>query len=78
MASFHSATLELLGIPPRISAAAVGELERTERRLGMRLPPAVREWYSYDETLDILARHSNQDPPIPVGEFASSNRRPGD
>lgn len=70
MAPFHSPTFELLGTRPRISAAAVGELEKTERRLKMRLPASVREWYSYEDALSILASHSNADPPIPVAEFA--------
>ena len=70
MASFHRTTLELLGTQPRTLTAALGEVERTERRLGMRLPPSVREWYSYDGALPILALHSNGDPPIPVEEFS--------
>ncbi len=36
----------------------------------MRLPPSVREWYSYESALSVLAEHSNGDPPIPVLEFA--------
>lgn len=70
MSSFHDATFELLGTRPRISTAALGELDATERSLGVRLPPAVREWYSYEGALAILAIHSNDDPPIPVAEFA--------
>jgi len=77
MASFHRATFELLGTEPRISTAALGELERTERRLGMRLPASVREWYSYDGALSILAEHSNDDPPIPVHEFSLTETTAG-
>ncbi len=69
MGSFHSATFELLGTQPRTSTAALGEVESTEQRLGMRLPLAVREWYSYQSALSILAMHSNEDPPIPVRDF---------
>jgi hypothetical protein len=69
MASFHRATFELLGTQPRTSTAALGELERTEQRLGMRLPRSVSEWYSYDGALPTLAAHSNDDPPIPVQQF---------
>jgi hypothetical protein len=36
----------------------------------VRLPLAVREWYSHEGALSILAEHSNEDPPIPVREFA--------
>jgi len=45
-------------------------VESAERRLGFRLPPAVREWYCNEEAIDILARYSHQDPPIPLKEFA--------
>jgi hypothetical protein len=71
MASVHRATFELLGTDPRTSTAAVGELERTEQRLGMRLPLSVREWYSYNGALPILAADSNDDLPIPVQEFST-------
>jgi hypothetical protein len=70
MASFHHATFELLGIQPRTSPAELRVLERTEQRLGMRLPPSVREWYSYDGALPVLAVHSNADRPVPVQEFS--------
>jgi hypothetical protein len=70
MASFHRATFELLGTQPRVNAVAIEALERTERRLGFRLPRSVREWYSYQGSLSILAKHSNADPPIPLSEFA--------
>ena len=77
MASFHRATFELLGTEPQTSTAAIGELERTERRLGIRLPPSIREWYSNDGALPILAAHSNDDPPIPVQEFSFTESTAG-
>ena len=70
MLSFHRATFELLGTEPRTSIAAIGRLERTEHACGIRLPPSVREWYSNDDALPILAAHSNDDPPIPLREFS--------
>ena len=70
MESFQRATFELLGTQPRTSTAALSELERAEQRLGMRLPPSVRDWYSHDGALAILRLHSNDDPPIPVEEFS--------
>ena len=63
MMFFHDATVEHLDIRPRISIAAIGELARTQRRLGIDLPPSVREWYSYDCALSVLSEHSNDDPP---------------
>jgi hypothetical protein len=77
MSSFHHGTFELLGTQPQTSTAALGELESTERRLGMRLPPAVREWYSYDDALSILAANSNDDPPIPMHELALAESMAG-
>jgi len=38
--------------------------------LGIRLPPSVRDWYCNEEAIDILAKYSNQDPPIPLEKFA--------
>lgn len=43
----------------------------------MRLPASVREWYSYDGALPILALHSNDDPPIPVEEFSCTESAAG-
>jgi hypothetical protein len=70
MTAFHSATFRLLKVAPHDSPATRAELEDVERRLGFRLPASVREWYCYEEAIDILAKHSNQDPPIPLREFA--------
>ncbi len=69
---FHSATFRLLGLEPRVSSAAVAEIEGVERRLGFRLPPSVREWYCYENAVGILARYSNDDWPIRLREFAIS------
>src|SRR5688572_16059631 len=70
MTSFHSATFRLLRIEPHVSSAAVSAVESVERRLGFRLPASVREWYSNDGAIDILAKYSNQDQPIPPEKFA--------
>jgi hypothetical protein len=45
------------------------ELAEAERRLGVQLPGAVREWYSYENGVAILAEHSNGDPPLQVRDF---------
>ena len=70
MTSFHSATFRLLRSEPDVSSAAVSAVESAQRRLGFRLPPSVREWYCNEEAIDILAKYSNQDPPIPLKKFA--------
>ena len=43
----------------------------------MRLPLSVRERYSYNGALPILAAHSNDDPPIPVQEFSLTESKAG-
>ena len=70
MTSFHSAMYRLLRNEPRVTSAARSAVENAERRLGFRLPASVREWYCDDEAINILAKYSNQDPPIPLEEFA--------
>ena len=70
MTSFHTATFRLLGIEPQVSPATVSEVESAERRLGLRLPSSVREWYGIEDAIDFLAKYSNQDWPIPLREFA--------
>ena len=70
MTSFHSATFRLLRSEPDFSSAAESAVDRAERRLAFRLPPSVREWYCNKDAIDILAKYSNQDPPIPLDKFA--------
>src|SRR6516162_5986749 len=70
MTSFHSATFRLLRSEPHVSSAARSTVESAECRLGFRLPPSVGEWYCNEKAIDILAKYSNQDPPIPLEEFA--------
>lgn len=53
-----------------VSAAAQTEIAEAERRLGMQLSPSIREWYSYENGIAILAEHSNEDPPVDVRDFA--------
>src|SRR5262245_55923785 len=70
MTSFHSATYRLLRTEPRLTSAARSNVETAERRLGFQLPASVREWYCDDESISILAKYSNQDPPIPLERIA--------
>jgi hypothetical protein len=67
--SYHAATFGLLGFEPEINNSAIHILGETEGRLGKRLPQSVREWYERDGAMQILAAHSNDDPPIPVERF---------
>ena len=70
MTQYHSATFRVLKTEPQVSPAAVADVESAERRLGFRLPTSVYEWYCLENAIDILARHSNDDRPIPPGDFA--------
>jgi hypothetical protein len=36
---------------------------------GVQLPPSVREWYSCQNAIRVLASHSNDDPPILLEKF---------
>lgn len=69
MTSFHADTFLLLREEPPLSTKATLEVEQTEKRLGLCLPASVRDWYSHDGAIEILAKHSNQDPPIPLVDF---------
>ncbi len=69
MTRYHSAVFRLLAIEPQVSPAAVVDLEHTERRLGIRLPSSVREWYCNEKAIDLMAKYSNSDWPIPLQEF---------
>ena len=68
--SYHAATFRLLDSAPRTSAAAKAVVHDAEKRLGLSLPSSVREWYGCEDALAILAKHSNEDPPIAVPDFA--------
>lgn len=67
--SFHSAAFELLERPLLRSPEAALEIVGTEQRIGFALPSSVREWYGYRGAVEILAKFSNDDPPIAVSSF---------
>lgn len=69
MSNFHSKTFKLQGVTPRLSQPAIAEIHECETRLGAQLPASVREWYSNENAIEILARHSNADPAIYVKDF---------
>lgn len=64
--AYHNKTFAILEREPKESATALAEIENAERHLGIRLPASVREWYTYQDAIRILASHSNDDPPIPL------------
>lgn len=70
MTAFHTATFRLLGTEPRVSAASTSQVEAAERHLGLRFPDSVRQRYCNEQAIDVLAKCSNQDTPIPLERFA--------
>jgi hypothetical protein len=58
---YHQATLDFVGRTPAFSRAAVKRIDAAEKKTGLRLPPAVREWYSLTgcDTIILI-------PPYPV------------
>src|SRR6266850_2497412 len=73
--SYHTATFRLLNSEPKTSIAAEVAVQEVESRLGHSLPSSVREWYTGEDAIQILAEHSNQDPPIAVQDFAVIERQ---
>lgn len=68
---YHQKTFALLGREPKKSAVAVKQIAVIERRLKIRLPAAVKEWYSLAGAVKLLYEHSNQDEPTPLEELGS-------
>jgi hypothetical protein len=66
MLKYHTKSLTLLGITPKVSQASVRILDQIEKHIGFKLPLSVREWYSLEAACDILLKYSNADPPIPI------------
>jgi hypothetical protein len=77
---YHQATADLLRQPLVPSPAALKLLEEREAACGITLPASLREWYSLEDAVDILARHSNDDHPVPLallGQIAPLETDPG-
>lgn len=72
---YHQAAYVLLGQSPTVSQDAIILLEQQEKALGRELPASVREWYSLDGAVDILAEYSNQDHPISLSSLGDLSGR---
>ncbi len=66
---FHQAAVDLLPKPPKFSAKAAQALDRREKKLGIRFPAAVREWYSLEGADELLRKYSNADFPIALADL---------
>jgi hypothetical protein len=69
--TYRPATFDLLKREPEVDPAAVAMLEARERTLSIRFPVAVREWYSLEGAVEILATYSNDDRPTPLAMLAA-------
>jgi hypothetical protein len=54
MLRFHQATCELLGMPPVVDLPSRAAIAERERRLGVKLPASVAEWYSLPGAINVL------------------------
>jgi hypothetical protein len=66
---YHRPTVSILDAPPLVSPEALEAMDRRERALGIRIPASVREWYSLDEAVMLLATYSNDDHPVRLEEL---------
>ena len=66
---YHAATLALIDEELAFSAAAQKTLDQLERLHGITLPASVREWYSLDNAVAILAKYSNRDAPVQLTDL---------
>jgi hypothetical protein len=74
--NYHSSTFQLLGVEPEKTRATVSLVEDVEIHLGLKLPESVRDWYGRDGAMQILAKHSNDDPPVPIQDLSIIEQHP--
>jgi hypothetical protein len=63
---YHQATFLLLDEKPIISARAVKEIDRWEKRSGLKLPAALKEWYSLEGAEEWLQRIQKRFVAVPL------------
>ena len=66
---YHQATFDLISIVPTFDSAAAAQLSDIEEKRSFQFPAAVREWYSQTGAVDLLARYSNGDHPVAIGDL---------
>jgi hypothetical protein len=54
MYRFHRSAIDLLPTPPVFSEANARAFAKRERQLRLRLPDSVREWYSFEGSIELL------------------------
>lgn len=68
---YHAHVFRLMGRTPRVSEAAVRLIERREEETGLRFPPSVREWYSLEGAVELLADNCEASDPVPLDQLGS-------
>lgn len=68
---FHAHVFRLMGRAPRVSEAAARLIERREAETGLRFPASVREWYSLEGAVELLADNCEESDPVPLGQLGS-------
>ena len=71
MPRFHQAALELIITKPGFSDTNARILAERERISGRSFPAAVREWYSFDRSVELLQAYSNCDWPVPLDRLGA-------
>lgn len=69
---YHQKTLDLLGINPPILPDALQAIERYEQANQIRLPAAVREWYSLAACQEIMKQILLMNPPAKLDDQESA------
>ena len=64
---YHAKTIDLVSEP--VPAGNEQSVILAERRLGVRLPESVREWYSEVDGRNLLSKYSNNDWALNPDEF---------
>jgi hypothetical protein len=72
---YHQATFLLLDEKPIISERAVKEIDRWEKRTGLKLPAAVKEWYSLEEAEQRFRHKVSKFEPKPLGAMLKQWKR---
>jgi hypothetical protein len=68
---YHCEAAKLLPGGLHASDAAAQAVQQRELKLGITFPAAVREWYSIDDAIGLLAAYSNDDRPIKLNELGA-------
>jgi len=69
--TYHQKSLEILGVKPKISQSQVALICSFEERYALRLPAALREWYSLENGFELLQEISAFHVPLEINNMPS-------